>query len=494
MRAGSESLPRTSTRKGARHHVDLRQPKPAIVRAYSCCLALLPVLDLYSSPFPKVNLAQFVAAAFLLAAIISTLVGRAKGDSCAFQGNPWRPAPLLFAATLISASAFALIIVDGPASLYDAAARWSILVLWAASITVSSRIYFDFDITFRAMRAVTMGACAYLIVQFFAWRFTRTHIPPVWNNALFRPYGGHYTNAEHLVEHYEAFYVRPASFFGEPAYFAYYALATLAILLFADGHKNHVFSSLQAIFISVCIVLSTSTTGTYLLAMVWGIWLIRLSGHSRRFSGAAHLTLGTLFTAILLFVMSPRWFGTNHSYPWLQVLSKPLQWESSSRTGASYSLFNQLEGAQRFVGVGLGNEDVYLGITNVFYNDLTMVLLGTGWLGLVVFLTYLSELMGAARGGAKVLVLVYALTCLVEQHLYSGQSYLTLSLALYWPLHHCASSTCEASRNRSADLQANYCAGSARQTRNSTERGTSSQTSELNTTCARFEQARLTSA
>lgn len=399
---------------------------PGVARAYSVTLACLPILWLYASPLPHVNLAEFVLFFFVAVAFPKVVSTRGHASRAEF-----RIGTLLLVLGLAAASALGLLLIDLTPSMTDVVARFAKVLLWAVVTSFVSGVFFLPSLTIRWMQIVAfIGAC-YLICQYTAWKMFSLFLPPVFDQELFPPLQASYRDSAALIAHYNYFFVRPASFFGEPAYFCYYALIVIALLLVFSPKSLRTHQWALLIVLSLAVILSTSTTGICLLAAVWGFWIVNGAG-SRR---AARIPLpvallglvGTGMTAILwrLRGSDQGVFQSTGS-----ALEKLAGWTSTSRLGGSYELYFQLDSVRRIVGVGLGNEDIYLGYDG-FYNDIVLVALSAGLVGLLLLVVYWYWLYSRAVPGTRILVVLYTVVSFGEQFLYSSFSYVILAFVLY---------------------------------------------------------------
>lgn len=404
-----------------------KPPEGSLVMAYSTILALVPVLALYGPRGLPINLGEVGMVVFGIAATERLLRG---GRSVPALLGPWRPLPLVTALMLIGVTCMAVLVVDGPASLPDVLFRSAKVLLWGFSVSVTSYVLLNIDRLTSVMKIVTWCACLYLIFQTVAWNVFDVFTPSVMDNSFFPPMQEGYLDEAYLIAHYELFYLRPASFFGEPAYFSYYAIVLFVLVLFRQHHRSRNDWALLSVM-TLCVALSTSTTGLYMTAIVWVVWVVRRAVVSERAGGL--FTTGAYFGLLVATLMLIA--GNAGDLRFLQTLqhvsAKPLGWASSGRLGGSYELFDELDGLQRLIGVGFGNEEVYLRLGGVFYNDVTAILLGAGYLGLLIFVLYAALLVLQAGRDVRLLALIYVAICLAEQHMYSAVSFVSLSVVLY---------------------------------------------------------------
>lgn len=392
---------------------------------YSCLLAIVPVAHLYSSPLAKVTLAEMIFLLLLLLAVpgIISSLGR---DSFL---PPRTPTVKLFFGFLF-ATTLALLFTSRQVSDVDVIARFSKLALWATVTTFLSWRLFRPRVTLSAVQVVAALGSIYLIVQWFAWNARSIFLPFVIEQELFPPIQDSYRDVEALMGHFEYFYFRPASFFGEPAYFGYYALLTLILILFFQRREVTAKQWILTLLVSVAAILSTSTTALYLIPLTWVIWVVH-QARSGRFGRFSMVTLGVGCGLAVAWILRG---GSNGSLGLASSLESSMaklgNWQSSARLGGSLDSLEHLTWPERIFGVGMGNEDIALNLTS-FYNDVTTVVLGTGILGFGFLLAYWRRLWMIAVPGAKLLVICYVALSFGEQFLYQGFSFVFLAYIIY---------------------------------------------------------------
>ncbi|MGA4669595.1 hypothetical protein ACPCG0_07350 [Propionibacteriaceae bacterium Y1923] len=392
---------------------------------YSWFLAVVPILHLYRGPVDFVSLAEVGLAGFALFGIASggfTLGGRGRMQ--------WLP--VWFGGALLCLSSVGGIFTEGSVAGLEIANRSLRVVFWIVTVSFTSFCWLDVRSLYRSMRFVWVLAFAYLCLQLVSWVGARIVLPSVWDQGVFPPAQASYADLDALAIHYEHFFIRPASFFGEPAYYAYYSLIVLVVAIFSPWHPSGTRKWLFALVVSAGVIACTSTTGIYMMLMVWLYWLLTV-GISRLRSGV-RLESALLFLCVLLAGLVYG-IASGSMARLLEVLGavvgKPFEiGDTSNRLGGSYGLFAELDGVSWWFGVGLGNELVYLQMEPQFLNDVTLILLGTGVLGAVVFGAFATSLVFGLDGYRRVLAIVFVLVCFVEQHLFSSFSYLVLGYCL----------------------------------------------------------------
>ncbi len=113
------------------------------------------------------------------------------------------------------------------------------------------------------------------------------------------------------------------------------------------------------------------------------------------------------------------------------ILIKPFLFSSSARLGSSFKFFSELEIAQKFVGIGIGNEDTYLKIAGTYYNSFTAIALGSGYIGVLIFSVFIFNLFRKKTSKEFILAFVYMMGCLTGSMMYSVDSIIYLSVVYY---------------------------------------------------------------
>jgi hypothetical protein len=328
-----------------------------------------------------------------------------------------------------------LLFLPGAASGKDIFNRFIRLVLWGVSISITSYYYLDFNIFRKFLIRISVIATAYIIVQSLAWRVLNLYLPSVMNYGFIRPTSIGYDDSASLLSYYSKYYFRPGSFFAEPSFYSHYVLVGVAFLLFMKNNKQR-HKLFLALFFSLGIFLSTSTFGICILMLVWGYFIyksIKAPNTIIKCINIVILLISLIPVGFLIYVtFIEGGYGTNGSIDRLfMILNKPFDFSNSRRLGSSYSLFERLEGIQRLVGVGLGNEDVYLQLGNTYYNSITIILLSTGYVGLLTFMTFALKLLKNRSTIAFLMATIYIISCFSSGVLYSDISVIYLSVVLY---------------------------------------------------------------
>jgi len=274
----------------------------------------------------------------------------------------------------------------------------------------------------------------YIIIQYIFWHLFTIYLPSLLSIGFFHPSSVGYTDVDRLTQYYNNFYYRPASFFGEPAFYSYYSLVGLIVSLFKTKTDIKI-NRIIPIFLSIGIILSTSTAGIYLMFLVWCYYVYKRLYSKKLVIRLLKTVLFALPIVLLLVLLFP-WIstsleGSNYFSKIEVILSKPFDFVNSSRLGKSYSLFSLLDGFQRIVGVGFGNEDIYLQLDCVYYNRVKVLLLCTGYIGLIIFLISSLKLLQKKNPISFILAVIYILLCFTSSMLYSSFSIVYLTIIFY---------------------------------------------------------------
>lgn len=404
--------------------------KTSITNIYSFFLAILPIMSIYKSSLPILNAGELGLIFFSLITILLILK---KSKKMEFGKNRINLLPINFFSAFLFLTCIAIFFIDGNFSSLDVFNRFIRLALWAFSISFIGYFLFDYEHTKKWIIRVAVLATIYIIVQSIVWFSLNIHLPAVVDNAFIKPAAEGYADTKSLVNYYENYFYRPASFFAEPSFYAYYSIVALILVLFQTGKDSRVKHSIS-ILISIGLLISTSTTGIYLLILVWCYYTYKNATGKNGIIKSLKIGFFLLPISLIIFtsLLFSNFFTGNDIVSQLQsVMSKPLDFEVSNRLGGSYELFSLLDGIQRFVGVGFGNEDIYLQLKSVYYNSIAIVLLSAGYSGLIIFILFSAKLIMRRDAIAVCLAASYILLCFSSGILYSSSSIVYLTIILY---------------------------------------------------------------
>ena len=384
-------------------------------------MAIVPILEIYESPVEKISWGGIsLMVLSLLGGTI--LISKRKANTPTV-----RTSPLVFVLVLLAITALGAIVQTEV--LFDFSSimnRFAMLFLWAVAVAIAGAALCEPLRIARWVQSVAVIGTVFLLVQWAAWHATDVLIPSVLNNGFIKPSSEGYADVAYLESYYQAFYFRPASFFAEPQYFADYASLALILTLFGRQIR---FRTAIAVFLSIGLIVSTSTTGLILGTLIWACFLFRSTGRSHANKPASNplrLVLPLLVPLLLLAYAG----GLLRNF--LKIDSSKLDNVlASGRVGGSFDLLGYLQRSEVLLGVGIGNEDWLVGSDHSYYNSVTAIGLGAGIMGLVAVLGLLVHLLFQSTGPSRLVLVAYALLSMSGSMLYSDRSVLWLWFALY---------------------------------------------------------------
>lgn len=400
--------------------------------SYSIFLAFVPVMELYQSVIPILNIAEIFLIIFVFFSVIRIVMAGKKMilGKKHIQIQPFLLVLFWFVTTLF----VGLVIQSGVFSIIDVINRFLRIILWAFSISISGYYFLKFNLFRKWVIRISLVATYYIILQTVIWNGLGVQLPYVISNGFLTPSSIEYADTATMANYYSYFYYRPASFFGEPAYYSYYVLLGIVLILFTV-EKDNKSRIKKAIFLSFGVVLSTSTAGIYLLLLVWMYYIyIKITEQYRShiISVFVYFCICVAIVVIGILALSIVFVSLGNLFTSMeQILMKPFNFVESARGGVSYSLFDKLQGIHKVIGVGIGNEDIYLELEGQYYNSLTIILLGCGYLGIVAFLVFILNLYKQKGTEKFILTTVYFVLCFTSAILYSHVSILYLTVVYY---------------------------------------------------------------
>ena len=210
-----------------------------------------------------------------------------------------------------------------------------------------------------------------------------------------------------------AFY-RPSFIFLEPAHLIYYIIP----LLFYELHcrKNIIFP----IFLTIGILLSTSSSGVILVIMAW-LWNILKSLLSKKDKGKVIVYLIAL---LLIAFFSLNFTGVRNT------IERTKEGGSIySRVYRGFMVFNKLPANSKLTGVGLLNLGEYTYRSDVEYDEMTLknpkmeyantfayILCTVGIIGFLIFFVTLIHLFFISKKEYRFLVFIFIYLCFTGSH------------------------------------------------------------------------------
>ncbi|MFP7442674.1 hypothetical protein SFC50_03135 [Bacillus infantis] len=241
----------------------------------------------------------------------------------------------------------------------------------AISLLLPGRINIDYFL--KVYKLVVYFSCIAIIIQYLAYYIMGTYV-------VFKiPFLSFSSDSAEEFNYIDSrlFSFRPDSIFLEPSHFVYYVIGYIIVCLFLSRNTSP--KILEAALVSVCVLMSKSSFGIFVLVVIWLYFLItqiikkKISTSKKMKIIISVITIG--FTVIILYLNSDLY----ESFSRLQNSS----YTSGSGAWAKASIgdvfTNSLGGFQKLFGVGLGNYP-----TGVFSTTVNFVFYCTGYIGIII--------------------------------------------------------------------------------------------------------------
>lgn len=392
-------------------HTAMEAAPTAAARLFTPTLAVIPLVSLYATPVAGVPLSKPVL-------VVSILIAAASMRSRVAPSTKW-PLNLVY---WLAVSTLGALMLASEVALDGVMRRFVVLLIWALAIRLCIPRLVDTERLVNQVVTIAVVATCYLFAQYLWVSVGNGTLPNVLEVGPLVANSSGYVDSEALDMYYDAFYYRPASFFGEPQYYSDYALLALILVLFRKA-KRRLLPVVTVMFLTVGLLVSTSTTAILAVFGVWAAWFLVPFAQSRAGRGLSlRLLAGVLAPFAIYLVLS---------LPNLQevLFDKLTDLETSARVGGSFSKLRLLEGESILLGVGIGNEDALLANEpSAYVNSVTSVLLGAGAVGAVLLLTYWYRLLRVPGLISRVVTVAYIVLSLTGSMLYSDRSLLYLAV------------------------------------------------------------------
>ena len=351
----------------------------------SIYIALIPWLFMYYSGIPGTNLADIVLGVFLLFIGIFLLIS--KDNNVVTIGNTldcyW---PILGFAIYVLLHMIITWFINRDVQSNDIIVRSTRILFYLISSVVLLPSTINPRLFFKAAKLMAVLASLYLIFQVIIYAVSgeaKSGFLP-----FMRVYSPQYTFA------YKTGYLipkhRPASFFLEPAHFARYISMVLPLFLMKSsdiGWKNKL-SIFMAAFLTISVLLSTSSIGMALSSISWAIFAFeRLKAYylkkNYKYFAFISLLIGIIIISIIILMPSVRY-----------TISRSLNFSADSafnaRLGSVKLIINKYTNILRlFFGNGYG----HIPAESVFIPDFFYILHGTGFIGLIFILILYTKFL-----------------------------------------------------------------------------------------------------
>ncbi len=323
-----------------------RRFSPSKVYTFLC--VLLPILSVYISPIPGVELGTFAVLVFTPYLLLGSskvrftfplpmgivMLYTVFCTIMALMGNEFY-SPL--SSIILRTGRFVFLL--------------SVLVGFGVPTLYNQERYV------KLLSNVSVVVAVYAIIQYVAYHLIGLRLPNTFGPG--KQAGG---NIEGVIAEY-----RPASFLTEPSSAAYFLTPFLCYALFSKEAKHNNLYFKKALLISFGMLCTTSGQGLIVLMVCWGIWLIRESR-------SLNIKRLLLFAAIGIVVLSQ--FDLSFTVDRITTEDSMNAVEARSE---GYDLLKTIPVDELIFGKGFGNYD-----EEVFFSSFASIIFCTGIINLVL--------------------------------------------------------------------------------------------------------------
>ena len=356
------------------------------INAFSLTLALLPLLNVYSLSFMAgISLGMIAAVFYSVLGLALLAKFRSVNKKTIF---PIWLVVLYSTLTLIVALTSASTEIENTNMLYALAK----LSTWAMLISFSSYYLLDYRLFVLYLYRIAMVATSFIYFESAAIYLLGWSVP---NAIEIGPIVPNYADYQNIVADRTSSQVRLSSFWVEPAQYGTFILLVITILLFDKAIQIRA-PRLTMLFLSLGVLLSTSTASIYLTILVLMIYF------SQKFRKTTLLVFYSLFIVLLIAPLAFSFsFDSLEPLKELGVLGnsvysaliKLVYWESSARLGSSFdAMAVMLEyDISKYVGLGMGNEGILLsdlGRDFYYLNSVAKTAIGVGYIGVAAYVMF----------------------------------------------------------------------------------------------------------
>lgn len=384
---------------------------------FSILVAELPVIATYASGIPGLS------AADLLLVILWTVVLLGYRHR---RTNRFAVRPTLILAALYLMVLFSMIslVTQRQPQYVSVAIRMIRYFFYLSVVGFCSTRILNIELCKSAIRLTGILATVYMFVQYAVYTQTKVVLRG------FLPFLKLYTEG-YASRDYQTLYAtdlyRPTAFFLEPAHYARYAILALILFLFRDGPVTGKQISV-GIFLSLGVLISTSSQGYMLLALVWPLFLLT----RRKFMPDA----ATKNLCLLAILALPVIVICLFQLPFVQsTLARSLNIDLSNNMTAvgarlgGFKYYLELQPLYKLIGMGFGAVPAHGWMSSAVY-----WLYGSGLLVFALYCAYAMKCIFRLTGAARIIALVFFLLFFTDDCFYSYMCVLFLSVSLLKPI------------------------------------------------------------
>ncbi len=401
------------------------------INRFSELLPISLILNGYASGIPGVSLGSVCFIIFAIQAL---------------KLNQWKLNSVSISA-IIAVFAFLLISLFDYIAYYQPAfgnflIPFSKIIIWCVFIVCVAPTYFNLFCIEKWFTRIGLILTTYLIMQNIAYYGMGVYLPNIFRIGILQPYADGYADYEGLSG---GIMIRPASLLSESSYLGNYLMLNLSLTLQRIKYRKAKHDLLLCLFITLGIVLSSSTSAILLSVIIWFVlgWNI-LKRYKLLFMSSA-IAIGVVLLAVPL---SLEMFDGKSQIDTavFQTFDKLNHMDNNTRFGKSFELLEELSPLQSFFGVGIGNEQTF--IKPFIYGDFqylnsyTAFIIGVGYFGAIFLVIFFFEIFYSCLKNrnrlACTLLLIYIIKIFGSGFLFNTYGVLYMFViagSIYNPIH-----------------------------------------------------------
>lgn len=393
-----------------------------IKNVFSVFIALLPVLSIYYSGIPGVNVADVILSLFLISIGFHCILFNRNKVDISYLSTKLILGFCLFVLIHVFMSTF----IHKSLQSRDIFVRSSRILFYLISAIILLPKLIITDLFLKSAKAVAIAASIFLLIQVLMYKFDRTVLKGFLS--FFPLYSPEYDSIDYKAI-YQLHQHRPTSFFLEPAHFSRYAAMILPFVLIDVLDKQKRFhSSVSALLITISVLLSTSSIGIALVGLSWFVLIIvKISEYYRK---------RQLLLIIILFIISIMIPIILVAYlPTVRyTIGRSINFTAGSafdaRLGSAKSIFEYNNG---LINLVLGNGYGHVPVEGLFMTGIIYLLHGTGMIGTsFVLFIYFEALMKKYKNtlyNAAVMITLFLL--------FVDDSFNSIIIVFIFSIHYC---------------------------------------------------------
>ena len=281
---------------------------------------------------------------------------------------------------------------------------------------------------------------AFIILQVLVYTVTGYLIPGFLMNASLND--GGYTGAQLYSKYIRyasiAGYLKPNGFLCEPAHCAQCFFVAILVLLFSDKREKN--DMIIALFISVGMALTMSTSAILYLMFAWGVWCIK--------EGKKNLIkiLVILFVVSAIGMIAIKNGQLDNMFVVIQRFTKTISGDavtnsSQLRMMKGFSTFLALPLLQQVFGIGFGNYSAAISliignaeinmVENEYMNTVAYILVSSGVIGFILMILFFIRVYRCSCGMSRIMIVALLIMSLGSS-VYSSPIWIWLMLLILY--------------------------------------------------------------